>query len=243
MANPYFQFKQFTIRQDRCAMKVGTDGVLLGAWTDVSCAKRILDIGTGTGLIALMLAQRSEAMIDAIEPEPDSCSQAGENIRNSPWYKRIRLFNIRLQEFHSVPFPGKSNEGKYDCIVTNPPYFIDSKINPDAKRTMSRHAVYLTRDELLDGIVRLLDAIGRFSIILPAKEAIVFQDEAANGKLFCTRKLHVKPLPDKGVKRVLMQFEWKNKSIEERTIVLETTGRHGYSDEYRELTRAFYPGV
>jgi tRNA1Val (adenine37-N6)-methyltransferase len=242
MSNPYFQFKQFTIRQDRCAMKVGTDGALLGAWTDVSGVKRILDIGTGTGLIALMLAQRSDAMIDAIEPEPDSHQQAGENILNSPWHKRIRLFNIRLQEFHSVPFPGKSNEGKYDCIVTNPPYFIDSKINPDAKRTMSRHAVHFTREELMDGIQRLLDKSGRFSIILPVTEAGLFQDKAAAGNLFCTRKLHVKPLPDKGVKRVLMQFEWTEKPVEERTIVLETTGRHAYSYEYRELTRAFYLG-
>ena len=238
MANPYFQFKQFTIRQDRCAMKVGTDGVLLGAWTDVSGAKRILDIGTGTGLIALMLAQRSEAVIDAMEPEPDSCSQAGENIRNSPWQKRIRLFNVRLQEFYS----GSFHEGKYDCIVTNPPYFIGSKVNPDPRRTMSRHAVYLTRDELLNGIDCLLDKSGKFSVILPVTEAGLFQDKAANGNLFCTRKLHVKPLPGKGVKRVLMQFEWTEKPVEERTIVLETTGRHGYSDEYRELTRAFYPG-
>lgn len=219
-------------------MKVGTDGVLLGAWTDVSGAKRILDIGTGTGLIALMLAQQSEAVIDAMEPEPDSCSQAGENIRNSPWHKRIRLFNVRLQEFYS----GSFHKEKYDCIVTNPPYFIGSMINPDTKKTMSRHAVYLTRDELLDGIERLLDKTGRFSIILPVTEAGLFQDKAADGNLFCTRKLHVKPLPHKEVKRVLMQFAWTEKPVEERTIVLETTGRHGYSDEYRELTREFYLG-
>jgi len=223
-------------------MKVGTDGVLLGAWTDVSCIKRVLDIGTGTGLIALMLAQRSEALIDAIEPETDSCRQAGENIRNSPWHKRIRLYNERLQEFPSGSLPGKNIGVKYDCIVSNPPYFVDSKINPDAKKTMSRHAVYFTREELMNGIHRLLDKKGRFSIILPATEACVFQDRAAAGNLFCTRKLHVKPLPGKEVKRVLMQFEWKDKPVEERTIVIETSGRHVYSDEYRELTREFYMG-
>ncbi len=240
MSNPYFQFKQFTIRQDRCAMKVGTDGVLLGAWVDVLGVKRALDIGTGTGLIALMLAQRLDAVVDAIEPERDSCSQAGENIRNSPWQKRIRLYNTRLQEFHTKFSQGKDNEKKYDCMVTNPPYFVDSKINPDIKRTMSRHAVYLTRKELLDGIVPLLDQSGRFSIILPAAEAHLFQEQAAAVSLFCTRKLNVKPLPGKAVKRVLMQFEWNERTVEEETIVVDTTGRHEYSEEYRELTREFY---
>jgi tRNA1Val (adenine37-N6)-methyltransferase len=221
-------------------MKVGTDGVLLGAWADVSGVKRILDIGTGTGLIALMLAQRSEALIDAIEPEPDSYSQAGDNIRNSPWYKRIRLYNVRLQEFYAVHSPGDPDMCKYDCIITNPPYFIGSKINPDARKTMSRHAVYLTRDELLAGIERLMDRIGRFSIILPASDSGLFQDKAAARKLYCTRKLHVQPLPGKVVKRVLMQFEWKEKPVEERTIIIETGGRHVYSEEYREMTREFY---
>lgn len=223
-------------------MKVGTDGVLLGAWTDVSVARRILDIGTGTGLIALMLAQRSNAMIDALEPEPDSYSQADENIRNSPWHKRILLYNIRLQEYHPVNSPGDTGKSNYDCIVTNPPYFVGSKVNPDSRRTMSRHAVYLTRGELLDGIGRLLGESGRFSIILPTPEAVLFQDQATSANLFCTRKLYVKPLPDKEVKRVLMQFEWNEGKVEEETIVVETTGRHEYSEEYKELTREFYLG-
>lgn len=242
MSNPYFQFKQFTLRQDRCAMKVGTDGVLLGAWADVSGAQRVLDIGTGTGLIALMLAQRSEAIIDAIEPEPESCSQADENIGSSPWHKRIRLYNVQLQEYCALFSAGVGDRSKYDCIVTNPPYFIDSKRNPDARRAMSRHAVDLTRNELLDGIGQLLGKSGRFSIILPSAEAGLFRDQAASADLFCTRKLYVKPLPEKEVKRVLMQFEFTEKPVVENSIVLETTGRHVYSDEYRGLTREFYLG-
>jgi tRNA1Val (adenine37-N6)-methyltransferase len=107
---------------------------------------------------------------------------------------------------------------------------------------MSRHTVYLTRDELLDSITRLLDKTGRFSIILPASDTGEFQDKATARKLYCTRKLHVQPLPGKGVKRVLMQFEWKKKPVEERTITIETKVRHQYSDEYRELTREFYLG-
>lgn len=221
-------------------MKVGTDGVLLGAWVDVTGVKRILDIGTGTGLIAVMLAQRSKAIIDAIEPEIDSYNQASENIEECPWKDQIHLFNIRLQDFQTDNTDKRSVEEYYDLIVTNPPYFINSRKNPDDKRRVSRHTDNLSREELLAGIRLLLNKRGRFCVILPALEAELFIDIARKQNMFCTRKLKIKPVPEKDIKRVLMQFEWKEKPLDENLVVIETGGRHGYSDEYRELTKEFY---
>ena len=129
MPNDYFKFKQFTIHQDKCAMKVGTDGVLLGAWAECANAKGILDIGTGTGLIALMIAQRSNAKIDAVEIDETASKQAKENIKKSLWNDRIEILNISFQDF------SKSTNEKYDLIVSNPPYFQNSLYAPDEKRT------------------------------------------------------------------------------------------------------------
>ena len=242
MSNPWFKCKQFAIRQDKCAMKVGTDGVLLGAWTDVTNVHRVLDIGTGTGLIAIMLAQRTKTLIDAIEPEPDSCSQATENIKRCPWQDRIRIFNMTFQDYVSEILTDKSPEEEYDLIVTNPPYFIDSMKNPDKKKMQSRHADNLTGDDILNGSMQLLNKKGKLCIILPVIEAELFQKTAIVRKFHCTRKLYIKPTPEKDAKRILLQFEWEERSCEEETIVIESGGRHKYSDEYRELTKEFYLG-
>lgn len=223
-------------------MKVGTDGVLLGAWSDVTDVKRVLDIGTGTGLIAIMMAQRTKAMIDAIEPEPESYKQAEENIGKCSWQDRIRILNMTFQEYVSKILKEKSPEKEYDLIVTNPPYFIDSMKNPDEKKMISRHADKLTMDDILNGSMHLLNSKGKLCIILPVIEAELFEEAAIARKFQCNRKLLVKPIPEKDVKRILLQFEWKEKSCEEETIVIESGGRHNYSDEYRELTKEFYPG-
>ena len=135
MPNPYFSFKQFTVYHDRCAMKVGTDGVLLGAWTDVSGARDILDIGTGTGLIALMLAQRSEAHIVAVDIDEDAVKQAKENVEKSPWPGRIEVERHDICCFNS--------DIRYDVIVSNPPYFFNSLKCPDGQRNIARHTVGL----------------------------------------------------------------------------------------------------
>ena len=133
MSNPYFQFKQFTVWHDKCAMKVGTDGVLLGAWTSVESAHRILDIGTGTGLVALMLVQRSlpDANIVALEIDEAAVGQARENIIRSPWKERVEVVQADFRKYRS--------SDKFDVIVSNPPYFVDSLECPDRQRTAARH--------------------------------------------------------------------------------------------------------
>ena len=223
-------------------MKVGTDGVLLGAWADINDVKHVLDIGTGTGLIALMMAQRTKAIIDAVEPEQNSYEQATDNIQKCPWHNRIRIINMTFQEFVLEIFEEKCPEKEYDLIITNPPYFIDSMKNPDEKKMISRHADNLTIDDILNGSMHLLNKRGKLCIILPVIEAEIFQEAALPLRLSCTRKLLVKPTPDKPVKRILMQFEFEEKSCVEETIVIEAGGRHQYSNEYRELTKEFYLG-
>ena len=163
MANPFFTFKQFTIRHDRCAMKVGTDGVLLGAWTSVDHSHRLLDIGTGTGLIALMLAQRCpQAFITAIDIDAEAVEQARENALSSPWKDRVEVL---LQDICTFP----ANQ-QFDTIVSNPPYFIDSLKCPDDQRNTARHTDTLDAERLLASVARLLTDDGRFSIILPAEQ-------------------------------------------------------------------------
>ncbi|UCG28523.1 MAG: methyltransferase, partial [Bacteroidales bacterium] len=208
MPNPYFRFKQFTVWHDRCAMKVGTDSVLLGAWADVSGVNRILDVGTGTGLMALMLAQRSAAIIDAIEPDYEAYLQAGENISRSPWSERVLLYNTTLQEFQEYDMVEK-NGPFYDLLVTNPPYFSRSEKAPDKRRMLSRHTDSLNSNDLLNGAEKLLTENGKLCLILPAREAKLFIEMATAIPLFCTRELNIKPLPDREIKRVLLTLERK----------------------------------
>ena len=238
MPNPYFQFKQFTIRQDNSAMKVGTDGVLLGAWAKVANTKTVLDIGTGTGLIAIMIAQRSTASVIAIEPQKKMYIQAGDNIRNCPWADRIRVYNESLQQF--VKTGGKREYREYDLIVTNPPFFINSKKAPQEDRMLARHAVTLDYSDILRGVDRLLDHEGRFCLILPYVEANIFIAEAVSYGLYCNRKLNIQPVSGKKISRILMEFNRKKKSPAEQTIIIESGGRHKYSKAYIKLTKDFY---
>lgn len=232
MPEHFFQFKQFTIKQDRCAMKVGTDGVLLGAWVNPDSSRAILDIGTGTGLIALMLAQRSDALIEAIEIDQAACEQAMENVRNAPWSGRVKVIHSSLQDFR----PGH----RYDLIVTNPPYFIDSYLASDEARNMARQAgISLTYHELLQGVVRLLHGTGRFCVILPYREAQIFRDIAEQNGLFCNILVNVKTGNDKPFKRVLMEFSRVEQELEEKELVLHSRERE-FTPEFRLLTQSYY---
>lgn len=227
-----FQFKQFAIRQDRTPMKVGTDGVLLGAWAELEYAKNILDIGTGTGLIALMSAQRnSSARIDAIEIEPDACRQAQENVSASPWSDRIKIIESPLQDFK----PGKV----YDSIICNPPFFINSTPTPDNGRTLARHCNSLPHTELIDHVVRLLNTRGTFSVILPVNEAKEMITYAQNHQLYPRHITRVHPTPAKPAKRYLIQFSGAPETTTEDELIIELS-RHQYSNEYVGLTREFY---
>lgn len=231
MPNPYFSFKRFTVYHDRCAMKVGTDGVLLGAWTDVSSAQRILDIGTGTGLISLMLAQRCEARIRAVDIDRDAVEQAKGNVAASPWRDRIE---VELQDIRRYI----SDEG-FDVIVSNPPYFIDSLKCPDIQRNIARHTDHLDFENLIEAAARLLHPKGTFSVIIPMDGAEVFKAIARRYRLHLSRQTSVYTKPGAKPKRVLLAFKcFPTECIaDELTVELS---RHLYSKEYIALTQDFY---
>jgi len=233
MANNYFRFKQFTIFQDKCAFKVGTDGVLLGASADVSGVKKIFDIGTGTGLIALMLAQRCNAEITAIEPDHESFEQASRNISESKWNGRIRIENSDLQDYDS-------NGIKFDLIVSNPPYFSDSLKNPDIRKAGSRHNDYLTNEELLKGTLRLLAPGGRLQVIMPYAEGNILIAEAQEHGLYCNNILKIRPLPKSEIRRLILTFSEICKKPVEKFLTIEYGKRHEFTEEYRNLTKDFY---
>ncbi len=234
MSNSYFSFKQFTVSQDKCAMKVGIDGVLLGAWASVENAKTILDVGTGTGLIALMLAQRSNAEVAAIDIEPNAVLQATENVQNSPWQNRIRITECSLQDFQIKSI------GQFDLIVSNPPYFVNSLKTPHESRSAARHTDTLKHEELIDNSVRLLNQTGRICIILPIVEGSKCVFYAESKGLFCTKKVTVYPKPEVAAKRVLLEFSFINSSEKESKLIIESEIRHRYSPEFAELVRDFY---
>ena len=233
MSNSYFNFKQFTIRQDRCAFKVGTDGVLLGASADTDGADRILDIGTGTGLIALMLAQRCQAQITAIEPDKDSFEQACMNIADSKWQGRINILNSSLQDFNPENL-------QFDLIVSNPPYFRDSLKNPDPAKAASRHNLSLTVNELLKGVTRLLAEDGKLQVILPYAEGNIFIAEASVYGLFCINKIKIKSLPESVIRRLILTFSRTRQEATEQSLTIESGRRHDFTDEYKNLTKDFY---
>lgn len=236
MSTNSFAFKQFSIRQDKCAMKVGTDGVLLGAWVNTDNIRSILDVGTGTGLIALMLAQKSTAAIDAIDIDEVACIQARENVMESRWPERVSVKQVSLQDF------ARETEKRYELIVSNPPYFIGSSKATGESRTKARHADLLPYEELVESVAHLLDRNGKFCVILPVKEAEIFRDLAAARKLFLNKLVRIKTTPDKVEKRLIMQFGFTQKTFSESTLVIEKGShqRHQYTDAYRELTKPYY---
>lgn len=234
MAHQEFVFKQFKITQDKCAMKVGTDAVLLGSWVNTSNANSILDIGTGTGIIALMLAQRSNAKIDAIDIDTNAFVQASENVEACKWKEHIHVHHISLQQFVL------QTDHKYDLIVSNPPYFIDSSKALEESRSNARHTDQLPYDALLKGVLTLLHPNGKFYVILPTKESEQFRDLAEQNKLFLTKLTRVITRTDKPEKRWLMRFEFTRKSFSEDSITIEEDERHSYTEAYKELTKEYY---
>ena len=240
MSTPNFRFKQFTVWHDRCAMKVGTDGVLLGAWAPANSftpnpLTRILDIGTGSGLIALMLAQRfPEASIDAIDIDEAAVEQARENFAVSPWPDRLHAYQAKVQEW----------QGSYNLIVSNPPYFQNSLKNPDKGRQTARHTDTLSYAELLRHSARLLTEKGLLALVLPAEAEQEVRGLAAAELLSLTRVTRVYSKESKPARRVLLGFEKSisrdtDISITEDSLVLENE-IGGRSAAYQELTKDFY---
>ncbi len=235
MPNDLFEFKKFSLKQDRCAMKVGTDAVLIGSWVNTDKADSILDIGTGTGIIALMLAQRCEAAITALEIDQNSFEQATENVKQSPFSKTVSVLNVSFQHFSSV------SDKKFDLIVTNPPYFVDSLKSNDSYRSIARHADALPFQDLVNGVVKCLSDRGRFCLILPKKEAGIFKSMAEQKGLYLTGLLKIKSNPDKDEEiRQIMQFEFNQRPVVENSICIRNNSGKDYSDEYRSLTADYH---
>jgi len=233
--NNYFQFKQFRIVQERSAMKVGMDGVLLGAWTDASKAARILDIGTGTGLIALMLAQKNRSsQIDAIEVDPEAFNEAVLNIQQSHWGERIHLELCSFQEFAEVSLQ------KYNLIVSNPPFFTNGIKAPVENRAQARHSDSLPLDVLISGAANLLSEKGRISLVLPIESLPEITPLADSNKLFISRLCRVKPNPQKPDFRILIELTNRECTIQEENLMIEFEKHHDYTPEYKALTKDFY---
>lgn len=232
MGNDHFHFKQFTLNQGRCAFKVGTDGVILGAYADAGDVQSILDIGSGTGLIAIMLAQRSNAVIFAIEPDVESFAQMAENVSACKWSDRINIVNTRLQEYH----PGI----KFDLIVSNPPYFTRSLRNPDARKSDTRHDDSLPHKELLECASGLLAENGKFQVIMPLAEGRLLIDEAISYGLYCNEILNIRPSPASEINRVVITFSGKDVEASGKYLITGDGRRTPFTEEYRNLTKEFY---
>ena len=243
-----FTFKQFEIQQDRCAMKVGTDGVLLGAWAEGG--QRILDIGSGTGLISLMMAQRfPEAQVWGIDIDPDACMQARENVAASPFADRVGIACCALQnlsEEHLVRgseelMEMKEGEGNlFDAIVSNPPFFVNGLKNPDSKRAMARHSDSLPFPVLMKGVKRWLSDEGVFSAIVPADVLESFVSEAYCSGLSLVRQCGVKTVERKQPKRYLVAFSKRRTGMMDKCTEIMTDSEGNRSEWYAKITEEFY---
>jgi tRNA1Val (adenine37-N6)-methyltransferase len=226
-----FRFKQFSVAQDKCAMKVNTDGVLLGAWAEVSAAKSILDIGTGTGVIALMMAQRNEAIIDAIDIDEHAYQQAKENFEQSKWTTRLSAIHSSLQNF-----PSPKN---YEAIISNPPYFIDDFKATDHQKNIARHSIALSYEDLLKGIQRLLAKEGKAFLVIPSFHKARIELLARKENLFVTKVTEVIAVKGKVHYLVLITMERMAKEIQKGDITIQEK-ENCFTSEYKELTKDFY---
>ncbi|RNI31182.1 tRNA1(Val) (adenine(37)-N6)-methyltransferase [Rufibacter latericius] len=235
MANDYFQFKQFLIRQDKCAMKVCTDSCVLGAAVDVAGAKRILDIGAGTGLLSLMVAQRApEAHLEAVEIDPEAADQAQENISISPWADRIQLFPISLQELEA------SNPAPYEVIISNPPFFQASLKSADPGKNQAKHTETLSFFEIISFAQKYLTPSGRMHILLPPHEARVFEQEAHKAGLFTQSILWLEATPQGKLLRAIHSYtRHPVASIKESTLPVREKD-HSYTAAFQELLQEYY---
>jgi tRNA1Val (adenine37-N6)-methyltransferase len=234
MANNYFQFKQFIVYQDKAAMKVSADAVILGAWADFSFAKNILDIGTGTGLLSLMAAQKSEAEITAIEIDEDSVKQAKNNFDLSPWKNRIHLVHNSFQNF------AIQSTKKFDLVICNPPYFNSTYQSPNKSRNTARQDKQLPLSDLFSAVKKILSPIGKFYIIYPFAQKHTLLKEAEKESLYPLKILEIKTKPGKAPNRIVICFTTKNSTAITEQLHLRDELTKEYSNEYRNLTSDFY---
>ena len=230
-----FRFKQFEIDQDGCTMKVGTDGVLLGAWSDVQGRKEILDIGTGTGVIAIMLSQRKlDSNVDGVEIDSTACLTAEKNMINSPFSDRLNVVKESIQDF------AKTTRKEYDLIVCNPPFFTGGTLSAQTSRNEVRHTIKLPNGDLLNSVQRLLKKDGKFCVVLPFIEGLRFKELARNYNLYCTKVTQVKSKKEKPIERLLLQFEKVNQPEETDELIIQFEKRNDFTPDYIALTKEFY---
>jgi len=230
-----FKFKEFSVNQDKCAMKIGTDSVLLGAWTSTAHHPfSILDIGAGTGVLSLMLAQRSHAdTIESLEIDADAYEQCSENFETSPWPDRLFCYHASLLEFV------EEIEDEYDLIICNPPFYSENYKTSNDARDMARFNDAMPFEHLIYAVSNLLSDTGVFSVVIPFKEETKFKNLASQAGLFLNRSLHVKGNPDTEIKRSLLEFSFKDRKVETSELIIETA-RHQYTEDYINLTKDFY---
>ena len=231
MSNPYFRFRQFTVWHDRCAMKVGTDGVLLGAWAWVDGCSRVLDVGCGSGVISLMAAQRtSSVQVFGIDVEPKAVGQAKENVSNSPYADRIVIHEIDVRDF----------VGKFDCIVCNPPFFVEDTVSPNENRAIARSSTELTYEELWHAVNRLNMDDGVFNVVIPRDSFAMFTSIAISFGYDVYRKLVVRTVQGKQPKRILLTYRKGRCDIKEDGELVLQNSDGSRTDEYNQLTAEFY---
>lgn len=229
-----FRFKHFGLKQEASAMKIGTDGVILGAWVSVSRARRIVDVGTGSGLLACMLAQRSaQVLIDAIEIEPAAAQEASENVERSPWNGQIRVFPFSLESFL------KETSERYDLLVSNPPFFSASTKPADPKRSLARHAEGLSAAALVEAADRLLHPEGRLAVVYPPREAEIFLATARNYGFSCIRRLRLSSRESKPVRRWFVELQRHAGICQDETLCIYKAGEEGETEAYIELVKDF----
>ncbi len=234
MKNSIFKFKQFKVEQSQAAAKIGTDGVLIGAWANLQNAENILDVGTGTGVIALMAAQRSNAEITAAEIEKSAYETAVFNFKQSKWKNRLSAEHVDFKEFANTSIQ------KFDYIISNPPFFENAFKSADTKRQTARHTDSLSFNDLIKYAGKLLTKNGIFGLIIPADTADTIIKIAEHENLFCIRKCLVKPNHKKAVKRIMLEFGFNKSNCKTEYLTIEEDKRHCYTKDYIKLTSEFY---
>ena len=229
-----FRFKQFEIQHNRSSMKVGTDAVLLGAWTEIENASRILDIGCGSGIIALMLAQRTDAQIVGVDIDSPSVEEARMNAEKSAWKNRIQFYCTSIQVFCE-----EKNKNAFDLIVSNPPFFVNSLKSPLDSKNRSKHTDTLSFNDLVNSVLYCLCEKGSFALILPSIHSEQMENLCSQNQLFCYRKLQVFPKEGKNSHRVLLQFKRRKELLHLENLTIRNIN-DCYTDNYKELTKDFY---
>ncbi len=230
-----FKFKNFEIKQDQCTMKVGTDGVILGAIAPIEGVNSILDIGSGSGLICLMLAQRAnKATVVGVEVEANAYKQSVENGQNSPWKKRVHFENESIQDY------SKFSDQSFDLIVSNPPFFSGGTFSYNQERNNVRHTIKLPNGDLLQSARKLLNKGGKFVVILPVMEGLRFKDMAKTYRLFCTEEIVIKGKESKSDERLVLIFEQEETNELKNSKLIVYNEDESYHSDFIALTKDFY---